>query len=64
MSNNYTVYAEQEPSKLFLRPDSLLGNFDGILRGLMETPGREPQSSYNELVTIYYTICMNNNLSQ
>jgi len=53
MSTNYTVYETEEPSKLFLKPDSLLGNFDGILRGLMETPGREPQSSYNDLVTIH-----------
>lgn len=52
MSSNYTVYATEEPSKLFLKPDSLLGNFDGVLRGLMETPGREPQSTYNDLVTI------------
>lgn len=56
MSKNYTVYEVEEPSKLFLRPDSLFGNFDGMLRGLTETQGREPQPSYNELVitTLYF----------
>lgn len=52
VSDNYTVYDVLEPSKLILRPDDVIGNFDGMLRGFMETPGREPQSSYNDLVTI------------
>lgn len=51
MSSNDTVYEVEEPSKLFLKPDSLFGNVDGFIRGLMETPGREPSPSYNELVT-------------
>ncbi|VVC34718.1 Haem peroxidase,Haem peroxidase, animal type [Cinara cedri] len=51
VSSNYTIYEVEEPSKLFLRPDSLIGNVDGLLRGLMETPGRESQSSYNDLIT-------------
>lgn len=57
MSENYTAYETEEPSKLFLRPNSIIGNVDGFIRGLMESPGRNPQSSYNELV-IY--ICSNN----
>lgn len=52
MSANYSIYEVEEPSKSFLRPDSLLGNVDGFLRGLMETAGREPTSSYNELVSL------------
>jgi len=52
ISSNYSVYAVKEPSKLFLKPDSLLGNVDGILRGFLETPGREPRPSYNDLVII------------
>jgi len=50
MTENYTTYEVEEPSKSFLRPDSLIGNVDGLIRGLAETPGREPQSSYNNLV--------------
>jgi len=53
MSNNYTIYEIEEPSKLFLRPDPVIGNVDGFIRGLMETPGRDAQPSYNDLVTIY-----------
>jgi len=53
MSKNYTTYEEEEPSKTFLRPDSLIGNVDGFIRGLTETGGREPQPSYNDLVTTY-----------
>lgn len=53
MSNNYTIYEVEEPSKLFLRPDSVIDNVDGFIRGLMETSGREAQPSYNDLVTIY-----------
>lgn len=52
MSSNNEIYEVEEPSKLFLRPDSLLGNSDGLLRGLLKTPGREPQPSYNHLVII------------
>jgi len=53
MSKNYSTYEVEEPSKSFLRPDSLIGNVDGFIRGLTETGGREPQSSYNDLVIIY-----------
>lgn len=52
MSNNDTIYDVEEPSKTILRPDSLIGNYDGLLRGLLKTPGRPPQSSYNKLVII------------
>lgn len=52
MSTNYTIYEVEEPSQSFLRPDSLLGNVDGFLRGLLKTPGRESTPSYNELVTL------------
>lgn len=52
MSSNYTVYEVEEPSQSFLRPNSLFGNVEGFLRGLLETPGREPQPSYNDLVII------------
>lgn len=60
MSRNNSIYEVEEPSNTFLRPDSLIGNNDGFLRGLMETPGRVPTSSYNKLVNIlilcsYYT---------
>lgn len=51
MSSNYTVYETEEPSKSILRPNTLFGNVNGFLRGLMETPGREPQPSYNDLVS-------------
>lgn len=54
MSENYTTYEVEEPSKSFLRPDTLIGNVDGFIRGLTETPGREPQPSYNNLVIIQY----------
>lgn len=50
MSNNYTVYEVEEPSNSFLRPDSMIGNVDGFVRGLLETPGREPRPMYNDLV--------------
>jgi len=50
MTENYTTYKVEEPSESFLRPDSLIGNVDGLIRGLAETTGREPQSSYNNLV--------------
>jgi len=52
MTENYTTYEVEEPSKSFLRPDTLIGNVDGFIRGLTETPGREPQPSYNNLVII------------
>lgn len=52
MSRNNTIYEVEEPSNSFLRPDSLIGNADGFLRGLMENSGREPTPSYNKLVTI------------
>jgi len=52
MTENYTTYEVEEPSKSFLRPNSLIGNVDGLIRGLTETPGREPQASYNDLVII------------
>ncbi|KAL4142203.1 hypothetical protein QTP88_004707 [Uroleucon formosanum] len=51
MSENYTTYEVEEPSKSFLRPDTLIGNVDGFIRGLTETPGREPQPSYNNLIS-------------
>ncbi|XP_050443430.1 peroxidase mlt-7-like isoform X2 [Adelges cooleyi] len=50
IDSNYTMYEEEEPSKLFLKPDSLIGNVDGILRGFVETPGRAPRASYNRLI--------------
>jgi len=52
MTENYTTYEVEEPSKSILRPNSLIGNIDGLIRGLTETPGREPQPSYNNLVII------------
>uniref|UniRef100_A0A2S2NJ57 Peroxidasin n=1 Tax=Schizaphis graminum TaxID=13262 RepID=A0A2S2NJ57_SCHGA len=51
MTENYTTYEVEEPSESFLRPDSLIGNVDGLIRGLAETPGREPQPSYNNLIS-------------
>lgn len=54
MSENDTTYEVEEPSKSFLRPDTLIGNVDGLIRGLTETPGREPQPSYNNLVIIQH----------
>jgi hypothetical protein len=50
MTENYTTYDVKKPSESFLRPDSLIGNVDGLIRGLTETTGREPQPSYNNLV--------------
>jgi len=52
MTENYTTYEVEEPSKSFLRPDTLIGNVDGLIRGLTEMPGREPQPSYNNLVSV------------
>ncbi|XP_016664411.1 peroxidase-like [Acyrthosiphon pisum] len=51
MNENYTTYEVEERSISFLRPDTLIGNVDGLLRGVTETPGREPQSSYNNLIS-------------
>ncbi|XP_025202646.1 peroxidase-like [Melanaphis sacchari] len=51
MSKNYTTYEVEEPSKTFLRPDSLIGNVDGFIRGLAESAGRKPQSSYNSEIS-------------
>lgn len=56
MSRNYTVYEVEKPSESFLKPNSIIGNVNGFIRGLTETPGREPQPSYNHLVTIYILI--------
>lgn len=56
MSRNYTIYEVEKPSESFLKPNSIIGNVDGFIRGLMETPGRESQPSYNYLVTIYILI--------
>lgn len=52
MSSNYTIYEVEEPSNSFLRPDSMIGNVDGFIRGLLETPGREARPVYNNLVII------------
>lgn len=52
MAANYSIVDEIEPSKILLKPDLLVGNFDSMLRGFLETPGRAVQPSYNNLVTI------------
>ncbi|XP_050443428.1 peroxidase-like [Adelges cooleyi] len=51
ISKNYSIIREIEPSTIMQAPDILLGNFDYILRGFMESPGRAPQPSYNNLIT-------------
>lgn len=51
MTKNYTTYQVEEPSKSILRPNSMVDNVDGFIRGLTETPGREPQPSYNNVIT-------------
>lgn len=50
MNANYSIIDEVEPSKVLLKPDLLVGNFDYLLRGFLETPGRAVQPSYNNLV--------------
>jgi len=52
MSANYSIIDEVEPSRVLLQPDLLIGNFDNMLRGFLETPGRAIQPSYNNLVTL------------
>lgn len=49
---NYSTIDQIEPSRILLKPDLLVGNFDNMLRGFLETPGRLPQPSYNSLVSI------------
>lgn len=49
---NYSIVDEVEPSRVLLQPDLLIGNFDNMLRGFLETPGRAVQPSYNSLVAI------------
>ncbi|CAH1724815.1 unnamed protein product [Aphis gossypii] len=51
ISANYSVVDEVEPSRILLQPDLLVGNFDNMLRGFLETPGRAVQPSYNSLIT-------------
>jgi hypothetical protein len=50
MSKNYTTYEVEKPSESFLRPDTLINNVDGFVRGLIETPGRKTRPEYNHLV--------------
>lgn len=52
ISANYSIIDEIEPSKILLQPDLLIGNFDNMLRGFLETPGRAVQPSYNNLVKL------------
>lgn len=52
MSANYSIVDEVEPSRILLQPDLLIGNFDNMLRGFLETPGRAVQPSYNSLVKL------------
>lgn len=56
MASNYTIFDEVEPSRIFNKPDTLLGNVDSMLRGFLETPGRAVQPSYNTLVITIYLI--------
>lgn len=53
MAANYSIVDEVEPSRVLLKPDLLVGNFDHMLRGFLETPGRAVQPSYNNLVILY-----------
>lgn len=48
---NYSTVDQVEPSRILLKPDLLVGNFDNMLRGFLETPGRLTQPSYNTLVS-------------
>ncbi|VVC27285.1 Hypothetical protein CINCED_3A000564 [Cinara cedri] len=48
---NYSTVDQVEPSRILLKPDLLVGNFDNMLRGFLETPGRLAQPSYNTLIT-------------
>lgn len=54
MAANYSITDKVEPSRILLQPDLLVGNFDSMLRGFLETPGRAVQPSYNNLVTKLY----------
>jgi len=51
ITSNYTIVDKVEPSRVLLKPDLLIGNFDNMLRGFLETPGRIAQPSYNNLIT-------------
>ncbi|KAL4142197.1 hypothetical protein QTP88_004703 [Uroleucon formosanum] len=51
ISANYSIIDEVEPSRVLLQPDLLIGNFDNMLRGFLDTPGRAVQPSYNNLIT-------------
>lgn len=54
MDNNYKIVNSMSINDWLTKPNllSLDNNFDKLLRGLLETPGRIPQPSYNFYVII------------
>lgn len=58
MNENYNIMSSVRLNEWMSKPDALVkrSNFDDLLRGMTQTPGRAPKPSYNFLVLSCYSV--------